>query len=126
MAYATVDDLQAGWRTLTADEQTRATTLIGRASTMLEALCDTTSKSADILEIVVCSMVQRVMVAESAGVSAESMGAGGYSQSWTYSNPSGDMYLTKNEKKMLGIGASWAAGAVKVDIHDSGGDSVVW
>ena len=126
MAYATVNDLQAGWRTLTADEQTRATTLLDRASTMLDALCDTSGKTADVLKMVTCNMTQRVMVAESAGVSSESMGAGGYQQSWTYANPSGDMYLTKYEKKLLGIEASWSSGMVKVDIHDSAGDSVDW
>ena len=31
------------------------------------------------------------------------MTAGPYTQSWTFANPSGDMYLTKMEKRLLGI-----------------------
>lgn len=39
-----------------------------------------------------------------AGVTQFSQAAGGYSESFTVGNPYRDVYLTKSEKRMLGIG----------------------
>jgi len=41
------------------------------------------------------------------GASQMSMTAGPYTQQFTYANPSGDMYLTKIEKRLLGITSSY-------------------
>ena len=38
MAYATYEDVEARWRTLTADEQERATMLLEDAATILEGV----------------------------------------------------------------------------------------
>ena len=108
MAYAEVTDIERRWRDLSTEEQTRAEALIDDASAMLDALCE--SVDADIARIVVSDMVIRAMSAtqaDSFGASSMSMTAGPYSQSWSYSNPSGDLYLTKLEKRMLGITASY-------------------
>lgn len=130
MAYATVADLQAGWRTLTAPEQSRATTLLDRAASILDAqvtVVTTDTAQAALLCTVSCSMVQRAMTSTDLfGVSQQSETAGSYSQSMTFANPSGDLYLTKQERKLLGIGAVYATGSIKVDIHDSAGESVDW
>lgn len=109
MAFAEVTDIEARWRDLTADEEARAATLIDDASAMLSALVDVDPEDAEqaaLLETVCCNMVIRAMSATDSdlfGVSQSSMTAGPYSQSMSYANPSGDMYLTKMEKRVLGI-----------------------
>lgn len=54
-------------------------------------------------------MVQRVMSVtdDIYGVSKGTMTADIYSQSWTYDNPSGVMYITKSEKDMLGVSSAY-------------------
>lgn len=109
MAYAEVSDIELRWRTLDETEQTRAAALIDDASAMLDALVDVDDdnhEQCELLQAVCCNMVIRAMSAtgaDSFGASNMSMTAGAYSQSWTYANPSGDMYLTKMEKRLLGI-----------------------
>ena len=109
MAYADVSDLEARWRELNEAEQARAEVLLADASAVLDSLVDvdeTDTEQLEICKIVVCNMVQRSMVASEAdayGITQQSMTAGVYTQSVTYSNPSGDFYLTKMERKMLGI-----------------------
>ena len=109
MAYATVSDIESRWRALNETEQTRASVLIDDASAMLTALVNVDSddqEQAQLLKQVCCAIVIRAMSATEAdafGASQMSMTAGPYSQSWSYSNPTGDMYLTKLEKRLLGI-----------------------
>lgn len=109
MAYAEVSDIESRWRELSTDEQSRASVLIDDASAMLTALVDVDTdddEQAQLLKQVCCSMVIRAMSATEAdafGASQMSMTAGPYTQSWNYANPSGDMYLTRLEKRLLGI-----------------------
>lgn len=113
MAFAEVSDIESRWRELSTDEQSRASVLIDDASAMLTALVaiDTDdTEQAQLLKQVCCSMVIRAMSAtesDAFGASQMSMTAGPYSQSWNYANPSGDMYLTKLEKRLLGITSSY-------------------
>lgn len=111
MAFAEVSDIEARWRDLSADEEARAAVLIEDASAMLSSLVtvDGTDEQAALLKMVTCNVVIRAMGSSESdlfGVSQTSMTAGPYSQSFSYSNPSGDMYLTKQEKSLLGIGAT--------------------
>lgn len=111
MAYATVDDLEARWRPLSTTEQDRAEVLLDDAAVYLSALVtvdDSDQAQADVLKVVSCSMVQRVMSSDvdTFGVSQTSMTAGSYTQSMTFANPSGDFYLTAMEKRLLGIASS--------------------
>lgn len=112
MAFADVSDVEARWRELSTEEQARAEVLIDDASVMLAALVDideSDAAQADILKRVCCSMVIRCMSAtesDTFGVAQTSMTAGPYSQSFSFSNPSGDMYLTRAEKRLLGIGGN--------------------
>lgn len=108
MAYATVQDLEAQWRTLTEVEQDRAAVLLDSAAVYLDSLVVVDPEDehqAQVLKNVSCSMVQRVMSSnvDTFGVSQTSMSAGVYSQSMTFANPSGDFYLTGFEKMALGI-----------------------
>jgi hypothetical protein len=122
MAFALVSDIEARWRNLSTTEETRASTLIDDASAMLASLVTVDvhdEQQAALLKTVCCSMVIRAMSSSEAdnfGVSNASMTAGSYTQSWTYKNPSGDMYLTKLEKKLLGI-ASGYIGSIEPEIN---------
>ena len=112
MAYASVSDLIQRWKTLSAEEQTRAAVMLDDAATLLESLVTVdgeNEKQLALLKTISCSMVKRALssIATGAGVSQSSISADIYTQSWTYSNPSGDLYLTALEKKLLGISNSY-------------------
>lgn len=121
MAYATVSDIESRWRALSQDEKSRASVLIDDASAMLTALVvinEGDTEQAQLLKQVCCSMVIRAMSATEAdtfGASQMSMTAGPYTQSWNYANPSGDMYLTRLEKRLLGITSGYI-GSIPVKI----------
>lgn len=108
MAYADVSDLKVRWRTLTDDEQARAEALLDDASAMLDAYVtvdETDEQQMKLLKIVVCNMVERAMSmgGDIFGVTQQSMTAGPYAQTFNYANPTGDLYITKSEKRLLGI-----------------------
>lgn len=113
MAFATYQDLEARWRPLNEAEQARATVLLDDAAVYLSRYvdvcgCDDSQFAA--LKIVSCSMVIRAMSnadSDAFGVSEQTIKADIYSQSWKYANPSGDLYLTAGEKRMLGITGSY-------------------
>lgn len=110
MAYAEVSDLEDRWHELSDNEQARAEVLLEDASAYIASLVDPEKCDQNVLKIVCCNMVQRSMVsgaADAFGVTQQSMTAGPYTQSWTYSNPSGDFFLTKLEKKLLGISTGY-------------------
>ena len=115
MAFATVADLEARWRPLTEDEQEIASTLLDDAAVMLAStvtIDPDDSQQESLLRVISCAMVRRAMNTMSAGtmgVTQGSITADVYSQSWTFSNPGGDLYLTKRELKALGVGAGFFA-----------------
>lgn len=127
--FAAAADLEARWRTLSDDEGRRADTLLGDASVFLAALMRKSgvgvapgdSIQSETLKAVCCSMVQRAMSAatDSAPFSQESMAAGPFSQSYTYANPNGDMYLTKGERQRLGLDGQ-RMGSIRPHIGRSG------
>lgn len=111
MAFATVEDLRARWSGVSGEsfDEGVAETLLEDAAVMLSSMVDVDpddEQQAEALKIVSCRMVQRAMTTmanDAFGVSQQSVSADIYTQSWTYSNSQGDMYLTKAEKKMLGL-----------------------
>lgn len=109
--FATIEDLEARWRVLSASEKTKAETLLGDASAQIRArftACgkDVSKVDVNILKQVCCAMVRRVMDTPSDlfGVTQSSQTAGSYSQSYTYSGTSGELYLKKSELRLLGLG----------------------
>lgn len=108
MAYATVSDIQARLtRPLSASEQTVCENLLDDAAVMI----DNYNAAADIenKKLVSIRMVIRAMNTDSdipIGATQGSMSALGYSQSWTMGTNSstGELYLGRAEKKLLGIG----------------------
>ena len=110
MAFATFEDVEARWRPLTADEQKRVDELLGDAATILARLVvvdDDDRNQAAALKLVSCNMVIRSMVAASSsafGVDELRASMGPFDQTAHFANPNGDMYLTKLDKKLLGVG----------------------
>ena len=110
MAFATYRDIEARWRPLNSAEQSVADTLLEDAANVLSSLVDVDdgdAKQAALLKQVSCSMVIRSMLASSSdafGVDELSASMGPFGQTAHFSNPNGDMYLTKIEKRLLGIG----------------------
>lgn len=111
--FATVDDLEKRWHTLTEDERTRATTLLDDASLTIMALQPRWEQiDADTLRMVCCNIVKRAMLADSggmpAGVTQYNQTTGSFTDGYTFANPTGDLYLTSSEKRLLGIGVQRA------------------
>lgn len=113
MAYATYEDLQARWRTLTEAEQETATVLLDDAAAIIDAyvLIDTEDEGQmERAKYVSCSMVRRAMQATESdmiGISQASATMGPFSQQATFANPTGELYLTAQEKAMLGASSSF-------------------
>lgn len=112
--FATITELQSRWRALSDIEKTRAETLLMDASVIIATMCAQSSITIDTtdelqtmtLEAITCEMVKRAMLSpiDQAPMSNYSQTAGSYSESGTFVNPTGDLYLTSSEKKRLGIG----------------------
>lgn len=109
MAYATVADVEARTtHTFTTDEQAVIETLLDDAAVHIDAYNANATEAAK--KLVSCSMVIRAMGDGDAvmplGATQGSMSAGGYSQSWTMGSGggSGELYISKEEKKLLGYG----------------------
>lgn len=102
--YATVDDVTARWRAMTDSEETRCEALLADASDLIRTTCPNWASAGEAtLRRVTCAAVIRALQSgDMAGVTQTSQTTGPFSQSWSYSNPSGDLYLTKAEKKALG------------------------
>jgi len=105
--YATIYDLEARWRTLTDQEIPLAATLLGDAAVRLDAACPpsvpATMQELDARLIVSCEMVKRAMALPGGiGVTSVQSGAGPYQETTQYANPTGDLYLTKADKALLG------------------------
>ena len=108
--FATVPELEARWRPLSVEEGALAEALLTDAAYMLskQVIVDETDDTqAYLLMVISCNMVKRAMMnsgTDMLGITQTSMTAGPYTQSYTYQNPSGDMYITNRERRLLGIG----------------------
>lgn len=112
-AYATAEDLQARWKTLSPEEQARAATLLGDASLWLrewfpdlDARIASGSIEAGIALMVACAMVKRAMIASGLeGVTyaqdSEIYGPFSHQTGRTYKNPEGNLYVTAAERDLL-------------------------
>jgi hypothetical protein len=109
--FATADDLAARWRPLELTEQERADALLGDASAHVRAMCHGIDDRIEAGELdpavvlsVVVAMVKRAMIAADTGigVGAQQQTAGPYSTSLTFTNPTGSIYLTRADRRLLG------------------------
>lgn len=116
MAYADVIDLEDRWRTLSESEKARAEVLLGDAAVRLDALCPPsgppTVAGLEARKIVSCEMVKRAMATpggvDGMGVTSVQAGAGPFQQTQQFSNPTGDLYVTKGDRALLGCGGQVA------------------
>lgn len=108
MAYATVADVEARTsRSFTPEEESVITNLLEDAAVIIDAFAP--NATADAKKVVSCRMVQRAVGDDSGvplGATQGSMSALGYSSSWTVgsSGATGELYLGKLEKQLLGMG----------------------
>lgn len=108
--FATVEELKARWPDMPAGSEDHANTLLEDAS---QFILDMVPSSADAKEStrrrVVCAVVRRSMAASThEGVNQASFTTGPFTVSQSPTNPHGDFYLTKNEKRALGDGVQKA------------------
>lgn len=108
MAYATVKELEERWRDLSETEKGKAAVLLEDAAAILDSelgRCGLEPEGlSGELRYVSCQMVRRAMASPIEGdVTNLSRTAGSFSESLTLANPSGDMYLTSNERRLLGV-----------------------
>ena len=106
--YATADDVQDGFRQMNEEERTKSEALLEEAAVIIDAFA--ADAPADKKKVVSCRMVRRAIgdggnVSFPMGATQGSASALGYTQSWTISNgSSGELYLARLEKQMLGYG----------------------
>lgn len=127
MAYATVTDLQNRMiNTMSTDQQTIASNLLDDAAVIIDAYNEDAATS--VKKVVSCRMVIRAIGDDDGstvpiGATQGSMSALGYSQSWTMSNGSvGELYLSKLDKKLLGVGNQIGSGSPVTDLVEDSDD----
>lgn len=110
MAYATIEDIEKGYKDLDADERTRAEELLDRVAIIIDSLA-AENVSDDAKKLVSCNMVTRAIASLSGGngipigVSQGTQTGLGYTSSYTFgSGSSGELYLTKMDKRLLHCG----------------------
>lgn len=123
--FAAVEDLEARWRGLSDQERRRARVLLEDASDLIrveaprwKSTSETTRKR------ITCAMVKRAMeAAPIAGeheaaprgvVASETHTTGPFSDTYSYRNPEGDLFLKRNEIRALG---GRKATAFSVDLY---------
>lgn len=109
MAYATVSDVRARMtREMSSRENTACEVLLEDVALLIDSV--NSSADDDVKRVVSCRAVVRALgdgmqSGVPIGATQGSMSALGYSQSWTIGNgASGEIYLSKTEKQMLGSG----------------------
>lgn len=109
MAYATIEDVQSRMtRTMSDEEQAVCEALLNDAAVIIDAFAAGADAGRKL--VVSCRMVMRTLGDGSdtgvpLGATQGSASALGYSQSWTFSaGGNGELYLSKIEKQMLGMG----------------------
>lgn len=113
--FATADDLESRWHSLTADEKTKAGVHLADVSEWIRERSPVWQRLQDerprLLVKVTCDIVRRIMQADSSipgGVTQVNQSVGSFSEGYSFSAPTGDMYLRDDEKRLLGIGGQRA------------------
>lgn len=107
--FASVDELEAGWHPLLDSERGRAGVLLARATRLIRAQCPGwhTAEQANpgVCADVCCAMVQRAMASPGVdvpdGVRQMSQTTGSFQDTYTFDNPSGNLYLRDEERRAL-------------------------
>lgn len=105
--FATVEDYEARYSEV--EDEARVSALLQDATNIIASQPGFELRGGDdtfigVLETVACAMVHRSMRSGAyAGLSSVSQGAGGYNASVSVYNPGGDLFLTDNERRALGL-----------------------
>ena len=116
MNYATVDDMTALWRSMSAEEQERAEALLTTVSSELrlkakrvnmdlDALVSADSDYAEVAKSVTVDVTARALMTstDSEPVTQMSQSAMGYSAQASFLVPGGGLFIKKSELERLGI-----------------------
>ncbi|CAH0233984.1 hypothetical protein SRABI26_02724 [Arthrobacter sp. Bi26] len=113
-SYATLASLRQHWAALPAGREDEATQKLFEASVEVRALYPDVDRrlmagelDASVPELVVCRMVKRSMDApdsQIAGVNQIQQSAGPFGQTLSFTNPDGNVYLSKSDRALLGAG----------------------
>lgn len=111
--FAQVGDLEARWHALTGEEHNRAEALLaGRIRPdphHLPALAHRQTRHIETHRLHGRQTSHAGRPPDMSGVTQSTQTAGSYSESLSYANPAGDLYLTTSEKEALGgDGEAWA------------------
>lgn len=110
--FATVEDLKARWPEFPSGGESHAEVLLEDATQfILDEVPNAVNASESTRRRIVCAVVRRAMQAgmnDLAGFEQYSETAGPFAESFRVSNPSGDFYLTKAERRALGGGSQVA------------------
>lgn len=116
--FSTVQELKDRWPDFPVGGEDHAETLLEDASQfILDVYPSAVDVSPSTRRRVVCSVVRRAMQSDQAdmgGMASVSMTAGPYTTQQTAANPTGDFFLTKQEKLALGGGGRQKAFGVQV------------
>ncbi len=108
-AFADTQDLEKRWRSLSDSERDRASALLEDASVILAAEFNRLGHAIedvdeDLLKMVCCNMVRRVMASGTgAELSQLGMTVGPFSQQQTFANPAANLYMSTDERRLLGL-----------------------
>ena len=115
-AFATVDDLTALWRKMTAEEQSRAAALLDLVSDSLRMEADKVGKNLDkmvaasaafaaVAKSVTVDVVARTLMTstDQEPISQMSQTTGPFSASATYLVPGGGLFIKRSELARLGL-----------------------
>ncbi len=113
-AYATAEDLRDRWPELEPGDEPLAEALLADASAMLDSMSPFggepeggwDGRQLAALRAVACEIVRASMESrgEAYGSSQLTLTAGPYSQTTTYPSAAGALYVTKAQRRRLGIG----------------------
>lgn len=116
MTYATVDDLTALWRPMSAAEQERAAALLEVVAASLRTAARQVGKDLDemvkadedlalVARSVAVDVVARTLMTstDQEPMTQIAQGAGGYSASGTFLVPGGGLFIKKSELARLGL-----------------------
>lgn len=116
MNYATIDDMTTLWRTMTAEEQDRATALIPivcsslrveakKVGKDLDAMVSADEDLAQVAKSVTVDVTARALMTstDSEPLTQLTESANGYSMSGSYLVPGGGLFIKKSELARLGL-----------------------
>lgn len=115
--FATVSDLESFWRPLSTEEKAQAVFYLAAGSAMLRAkvpgLDDKIAAgdvSDELVKFLLLQMVRRAMMSadDGVGVVQEQHTAGPFNYQRSFSNPQGNLYVSKSELSLLGVGVQRA------------------